>query len=520
MLDTFLLLPYALWGSLYIFRTSFVIDGSRVFCLWDDAMISMRYASNLFAGDGLVWNPGEEPVQGITNLGVTLVMAALHFLPVETLKLAAVVQVLNLVGQLACIVLIWRIALAAFENRSAIAIGAALGVAMCAPFASWGLQGSDTTAVALWILVGLRWLAQADGRWPRQLFPWLALGMLIRLDTAVFCGVFWLASCAYPGHVMRRLAIGAASFALVGVALLCFSTLYYGDPLPNTYYLKLTGVRFSLMLQHAWLQLALWKGALPAVILAGCGLVRFRNSRLALLSAGLVAAAVFYHLRTGGDWAYYYGSRHLVPAMPLLLMLSAAGLWAVCERILPQRLFELRKAQAAVVALSLVPVLLTNTDTSARDWFDPGTPTMYREENKRNAKLALYFRDNTPATTTLAVHWAGVPTYFSGRPGIDVLGKSDPYIAKMEVTSFEPGHSKWDWQYVLGEKKPDIFLSHSRGLADQRLFRTGYYRVTTPDGLDFYLRKQSLDLLTDPDVVLEDLVTGDRFPRTAGAADR
>jgi hypothetical protein len=48
------------WASLFIYRTSFIaFDGERYFCLFDDAMISMRYAWNFSHGFGLVWNPGE-----------------------------------------------------------------------------------------------------------------------------------------------------------------------------------------------------------------------------------------------------------------------------------------------------------------------------------------------------------------------------------------------------------------------------------------------------------------------------
>ena len=50
----------------YILATSFVIDGTRYYILFDDAMISMRYAYNLAHGNGLVWNIGER-VQGFTN---------------------------------------------------------------------------------------------------------------------------------------------------------------------------------------------------------------------------------------------------------------------------------------------------------------------------------------------------------------------------------------------------------------------------------------------------------------------
>jgi hypothetical protein len=80
-----LLAVYAALALRYVHATSFVVEGSRVFTLWDDAMISMRYAQNLAAGDGLVWNPGGERVQGISNLGVTLLLAALHTLPLPSL---------------------------------------------------------------------------------------------------------------------------------------------------------------------------------------------------------------------------------------------------------------------------------------------------------------------------------------------------------------------------------------------------------------------------------------------------
>ncbi len=68
------------WASLFIYRSSVVgIDGRRYFCLFDDAMISMRYAWNLSHGSGLVWNPGEY-VEGYTNPLWTLVMSPATFL--------------------------------------------------------------------------------------------------------------------------------------------------------------------------------------------------------------------------------------------------------------------------------------------------------------------------------------------------------------------------------------------------------------------------------------------------------
>src|ERR671933_1076881 len=83
-------LPYAL---LFILRTSFTINGERYFVLFDDEMVSMRYARNLARGYGLVWNPGGERVEGYTNLLWVLYMALVHLLPLPAAKISALVQV-------------------------------------------------------------------------------------------------------------------------------------------------------------------------------------------------------------------------------------------------------------------------------------------------------------------------------------------------------------------------------------------------------------------------------------------
>lgn len=43
--------------------------------LYDDAFISFRYARNVGAGLGLVWNVGGAPTEGFTNLSLVLLLA-------------------------------------------------------------------------------------------------------------------------------------------------------------------------------------------------------------------------------------------------------------------------------------------------------------------------------------------------------------------------------------------------------------------------------------------------------------
>jgi arabinofuranosyltransferase len=75
VIATGIVIGYMIWGAGFIYRTSIPLDdGSLTFCLFDDAMISMRYAENLANGHGLVWNIGER-VEGYTNPLMVLIMA-------------------------------------------------------------------------------------------------------------------------------------------------------------------------------------------------------------------------------------------------------------------------------------------------------------------------------------------------------------------------------------------------------------------------------------------------------------
>ncbi len=77
------------WAWAFIHVSSFVSpDGVRRYYLFDDSMISMRYAWNLVHGQGLVWNPGAR-VEGITDFLMTLYMAVwCSFLSKEAAALA------------------------------------------------------------------------------------------------------------------------------------------------------------------------------------------------------------------------------------------------------------------------------------------------------------------------------------------------------------------------------------------------------------------------------------------------
>src|SRR5258708_6559238 len=80
------------FSLVFIARTAFIVNRELYFTLFDDAMISMRYARNLADGHGLIWNAGQAPVEGYTNFLWTLWMALLHLFGAPESKISLLVM--------------------------------------------------------------------------------------------------------------------------------------------------------------------------------------------------------------------------------------------------------------------------------------------------------------------------------------------------------------------------------------------------------------------------------------------
>jgi hypothetical protein len=114
---------FVVYACLFIYRTSFVVGQERYFSLFDDAMISMRYARNLAHGYGLVWNPGGERIEGYTNPLWVLYMAAVHLMPLPPSKTSLIVQITAAVLLVVNLVLVRRIARTVSNGSEAVAFG-------------------------------------------------------------------------------------------------------------------------------------------------------------------------------------------------------------------------------------------------------------------------------------------------------------------------------------------------------------------------------------------------------------
>ena len=493
---------YGIYALRYIFAASVAERGERWFLLWDDAMISMQYGRNLAEGHGWVWNVGGEAVQGFTNFGVTLLMAGLHTLPLPDSMVALVFQLLNLAVLIGILFGVHRLARLVFPGQTRVADAAAILTGLYGPLAIWGLQGADFAILAGIALVAVLGVVRArkEGRPPSlAVFLWLAVGILVREDFAlVFATIWvWCVAFAFPD---RKASIGPAAIGLLTVAfLLIFSIGVFGDPLPNTYYLKATGnPRLSMWATGASQLLSFYPGisvlVLVAFVFFGAVLLSRDSDRVFLLLITLVLVQFAYFVWVGGDWVVEHTSRYLMVAMPLFIVVIAGG----SAEFLGRSRLRGSTANLFFWAQMALFVWFLNPPETRREWHFTQREPIYRAENVANLHMGHALCDTTTSDAKIGVFWAGLTPYVCPREYVDVFGRTDSHIAHREMESFAggPGHAKTDWAYIFEESRPDVLTTFTPQLQRREDFSSLYCvarmhesRVVIP------VRKNSLERL-------------------------
>ena len=490
---------FMVWSGLFIANSSLVgADGKRYFCLFDDGMISMRYAWHLANGYGLVWNPGEW-VEGYTNLLLTLLMTVANLLLSKPYTSLAI-QVLGVGLMLANAGLAVTIADRVFGHDSnspkpwplIASVLLFVGVLSYYPLVYWSLMGMETgllcTLLLLAVVLMLRALDRPNSPQQSQLRLLAGMGIclglayLTRPDSVIPAApilaylllALWQSGLPFK-KIAQRLTILMGIYALFPAVQMAFRWLYYGELAPNTYTLKVVGMPLAERVANGigFLQPFFTEMAVVLAVVGLLTLVRWQLPRLMLVL--VFAALLVWQVWVGGDpWRYW---RMMAPAMPLLLMVLIDDLWwlagKVGERLPSQPLGERLAAVLVVVAFvgAMIPV-------NERFWpeMNLSRDAYTVPDNQVNLEKSLLILTATDEGARVAVTWAGAIPYFTGRYAIDILGKSDKRIARLApdlsgAVSWNgmnsvPGHNKYDLNYSLNTLHPDVVLNLKWGGQD------------------------------------------------------
>jgi arabinofuranosyltransferase len=433
----------------------------------DDANITMVYARNLAAGHGFVYNIGGERVEGFTSLLYVLIMAGvfavsstpeLHVLAVCVLLVtASVFFPLTAIrafaqkrdGESAGVrpvelaMIAWAVGSAAFIVWTTVSL---------MDTALWAFMWSCAVSVVLWELGNSpsRRLRLGVMSAVALLFP---LARPEGFAAAPACLVMYAFArrlhCTTWRDVAPAVLVPGAAFLLAVGSVTGFRLAYFGFPLPNTYYAKVspsvvyriqTGTEyFAQFVATQPLLMALVLGTIAAGILlnarlAGSVLRRGREAadpdsrqvalRAAQFTAGVLAVVgLLLPVYGGGD--HFAGFRFYQPIwptliLPMILLGLDLGPWLV--RLAPAN-EQHRLAWAATIAL--LPLVPTLTDAP---WPNQPQPDLLGEfqiaEDGRRLGEALN-RLFPEAPPRVGVTAAGGVQYTYRGPVYDMLGLND-----------------------------------------------------------------------------------------------
>jgi hypothetical protein len=422
-------------------QSTTLVDGRRAFWLHDDMMITMRYARNLVDGYGLVWNPGQPPVEGYSNFGWLLVMAAVHLLPFPDTLTSLVILLINIFLTGLVLFLTTRLAQRLELKPGVWLLAALLTLIVVVDLARWTIIGLEVplqTAVFLWLLI--RVLDEGKQKRPDAV-TFLLAGLLglIRIDGPLLAAILCLIAFGLQPNKKRVLAY-TPLILILPLAHILFRLAYYGYPLPNTYYLKLVAWDARFLPGMNYLMGFILRYS-PIIIAALAGALFAREKRRWLLLSAIIPLAA-YVLFAGGD--DFGGARFFAPLLPVFFLLAFN---APSQIVLPDRPFQM-------ILVTILLVIFTIYLNPFIFFPGPGEEAVLTE-------AGTILKDQTTPNTTIGVFWAGTLPYFAHRPAVDMLGKNDAYIARLPANegSFKPGHNKFDYTHSLSQLQPDAIVS-------------------------------------------------------------
>jgi len=484
----------------------------------DDAYITLAYAKNFAAGEGLVFNPGER-VEGYTNFLWTLILTLPHILGIDALTTARGLSWLAAAGVFVLTLLIGR--RQASHTALVHHLLAPLLLAACGAFAFWATSGMETMLFTLLITGGVYRYERELCQQGTPYSPWIfALAGLTRPEGWFFFALSALHRLVLHLHTrhfraaefLRWLAPALAVFTLHSL----FRLAYYGHLLPNTFHAK-TGAR-EVLLHYGWTySLDFFSsygfyGLALLVPLFLCSLPQsgpWRSYR-----ALLIASSALYITLVGGD--VLDAHRFYLPVLPLIYLSLQDGLHQITQRLAP-RLALILSAVVLFSSATLTYALPHGTLEYAQ--------LSMRAHNTSLYKLAQCLNQSSSQGLTVATGAIGIPKYLTSAHIIDLIGLTDSTIARHPVRV--PGLQspsvlrQQNAAYVLG-RRPDV-ICFITGLKPQTLaekalflherFRQDYYISFCSDDVPIYTRKPDLApdvedaVFSDPSFV-EDYIAG------------
>lgn len=487
-----------------IFRSSFVIGADRYFVLFDDMMISMRYASNLANGNGLVWNQGER-IEGFSNFLWTIYMSAIHLLPIPISYTSLFISLTGILCMIGILIFVKKIAQKITGGSSFVIWASLIFTAFYFPLISWAtVRGTEVAPLALLVIIICYSLISFNKNIP-LIFLLLFIGVLVRLDFMIFATI--VIAYLFIFEQKKGKVVEGLFFFILGIMtymLLRFE--YYRDFLPNTYYLKATGYPLVMRVARGFYVLPNVMNELFMVIVIA-GVFTGKNKYISFLFVVFVSQ-IAYSVFVGGDaWEFFGGAnRYISVSMPIFFILLFFSMWKIGSYFKKNVIPTYITYPLILFFLIISFVSFNSRSDNMLLQFFLIRSVIPNEEGIVAVQKANALEKITKPNAKIAITTAGaIPYFLSNRKYIDMLGKSDKVIAHMEALlvqeeglksflNYRPGHVKWDNSYSIGKLKPDVIVSLLAIDDKAEKYLEEDYRQVSYDDIFFYSRIKSKNI--------------------------
>ena len=461
----------------------------------DDAFISFRYVKNFIGGHGLVFNPGER-VEGFTNffwIVILSIFAQLGLGPVIASK------ILGIAAGVITLFLAHQTSLGFFRKEFWLfSLVVPLFLSINSAFAYWSISGLETTFFVMTVLLSVYLFFINE----RLMVIAAAVGSLIRPEGVLIFGILIIHKLFFKKDSIKSCLWCTLGFVLILTPFLVFRILYYGDFLPNPFYAK-TGFSLEYLksgIAYFWIFLkhyGLW-GVLYLIPIAFYKNLEIKEKLILLV----IYVYTLYVVIIGGD--VLKAHRFFLPVLPFLYLLFS---FVLAKFYLTKKKEFMNRSIPifVVIAFSILTFLLP------RNWI----------ANVRSAEIGLYIkmskyaerlRQSFGTDFTLAMSTIGAISYLTEARVIDMLGLTDPYIAKHPEKI--PGifstwkEKKFNTQYLLS-RDPDVIMFSTgikpsapaeRALFLSSKFRENYYHYYFPERILFVVHKKKGEYLKENEV--------------------
>jgi hypothetical protein len=422
-LDSRIVILFLAYASALAFR---IILFSKTGYTADDALIIFRYAENLAAGHGFVYNLGEH-VLGTTTPLYTLLLAALL-----KIKISCFVGGLIL-NNLADLITAWVLLQMFRSEEGPLSWLPSLLFLFSPESLQWSLSGMETELYIAFIFLAFYFASKES--WSVA-FLFTGIVVLTRVDGIAVLGVLVV---AYLLRYSKLPAIPLLIFVVTILPWTLFAYFYFGSPIPNSAAAKfaLSGSNILSAFLNIFVRgfLHLHTYGIPVLILAVLGTRLIWKERKQLLPVALWTwgYALSYTLAAGPMHPWYYA-----PFYAGYLVIAYHGMLFLFKR------YSKLMMVPALITIAAIFVILLLSYLRTRD-----IQRQQLQLASTNKAVGEWVRVNTAENSALAAKDIGYIGYYSRRKILDLAGLVSPECI--------PFRAKADFAGPIRKFRPDYF---------------------------------------------------------------